>query len=821
VIGQRIAALLLTSCLALPAVAEPPRDSLHPGNGEVAAGPDLFGLSALTSTRRRTPSGILYPWPPEVPELTELGEGWLGRASLEFGEFLEDGKERETRYERYRVVRDGPLVDLLNLELLQPQRGDYALFRGGSIGRDDQFYDLEAGRACWLSVRAWFSGVPHRYASDAVQLFDGAGSESLRLPPPLTPGGSSLADLQATLDARGESNVEVQRDRTQVGARLRAAPTLWLFAQYRLESRKGEMPWGVGFAFPDLTPFIGGTLEVPQPVRDRTHAARVGLEWGGRDFQLNLGYNASLYDDSLKSLTVEQPFTGLGPVDRARLALPPDNEWHNLHADVAANLPLRTRAIGTFAWSTSLQHDSLLSPTINDGTIGTANLSDWNSPSALSRGNASVKVDDLLADFAVIANPWQPLNLRAGVKYTDQDTTNDYVAVNPRTGQYGYIAEDGGHGVTNGESSIGIFQPGFRGSSWRYRPIPWGQRHLLFDVGSTYALPLRSSVEVKLEHEDVDRDVSERPHTRERRVIASVDSRALKFATARFSYRYIDRTGGHLDYRVYERYETNALPGFVPSFDDGEAPHNLNQLVRPSLADLSEHRGNGRLVFSLGSWSDLLLTGWVRSDDYDSDYGLRSDRTRNFEAEWSVQPRPWLTASVYGSVEGHERHMGNIRGFASSANGDAGGPNFPLANSWSVHADGDSLGLGSSVSLRPVHRVELASSYNFLETRERQHLAFASIDALANPDFGVPPGDRLPTLRSRDHAIETSVRFEVAQWLALKLYHRYERSTIEDYHQNGLATLIGRRVYFGHEDGDYVANFYGIVIQISTGFGPV
>jgi hypothetical protein len=52
-------------------------------------------------------------------------------------------------------VRDGPLVDLLNLELLQPQRGDYALFRGGSIGRDDQFYDVEAGRAGWLRVRGW------------------------------------------------------------------------------------------------------------------------------------------------------------------------------------------------------------------------------------------------------------------------------------------------------------------------------------------------------------------------------------------------------------------------------------------------------------------------------------------------------------------------------------------------------------------------------------------------------------------------------------------------------------------------------------------
>jgi hypothetical protein len=284
----------------------------------------------------------------------------------------------------------------------------------------------------------------------------------------------------------------------------------------------------------------------------------------------------------------------------------------------------------------------------------------------------------------------------------------------------------------------------------------------------------------------------------------------------RFSYKYIDRTGGTIDYRVYERYETNALPGFVPSFADGEAPHNLNQQVRPSLADVTGHRWNGRLLLSVGPWSDLILTGRIRSDDYDSAYGLESDRTRSLEAEWSVQPRPWLSASVYGSVEAHRRNMNNIRGFASSANGDAGGPNFPFTSGWSVHADGSTVGCGSSLSLRPVHRVELVSSYNFLQTREREDLAFNSLNAVANPIFGDQPGNRLPTLRSSDHVIETSLRLEVTKWLGFKVYHRYERSTIEDYHQAGLAALIDRRVYFGHVDGDYSANFYGIAIQIST-----
>jgi len=132
------------------------------------------------------------------------------------------------------------------------------------------------------------------------------------------------------------------------------------------------------------------------------------------------------------------------------------------------------------------------------------------------------------------------------------------------------------------------------------------------------------------------------------------------------------------------------------------------------------------------------------------------------------------------------------------------------------NADGRSIGLGSNISLRPVHRVEFVSSYNFLTTREREELAFGSDAALANPVFGTPPDDHLPTLRNQDHVLVTSLRFEVTKWLGLKLYHRFEYSTIHDYHQTGLTTLIDRRVYLGHVDRDYQANFFGIVIQISN-----
>jgi hypothetical protein len=76
-------ALLAAIVGALPVAAEPPRDSVHPGNAEVFEILDPNGLSLLTETRRRTPSGLLYPYPPEPYPLSDLGSGWLGRGALE------------------------------------------------------------------------------------------------------------------------------------------------------------------------------------------------------------------------------------------------------------------------------------------------------------------------------------------------------------------------------------------------------------------------------------------------------------------------------------------------------------------------------------------------------------------------------------------------------------------------------------------------------------------------------------------------------------------------------------------------------------------
>jgi len=806
---------------ALPAAAEPPRDSLHPGNAEVWEVPDPNGLSLLTDTRRRTPSGLLYPYPPEVYPLSDFGNGWLGRGALETGYFWVGGDTRETRFTRYVERKDGPLLDLLDLELWRPESGDYLMLRAGSVGRHDQFYDLEVDRAGWLRFRGSFTGVPHNYASDAISLFDGVGGSVLTLPASLVPGASTQAQVAAAFAGRGDDKVEVQRDRTQLGLRVRALPQLNLIAQYGLEDRKGEIPTGVGFAFPEFSTSLGETLEVTSPVDDQTQTARASLEWGGDVAQVNLAYNGSFYRNREASLTLAQPFESLGlaPIVNARLALAPDNQWNNIRADAAVNLPLRSRITGVFSWSRSTQDQDLLPPTIADVTIGAIDLANWNTTAALSTKSAHARVDQLLLDVDLFVNPWRPLRLRGGFRYSDRDTHTNYLAFNPSTDQYGYVVEDGGFAASLGSEFVGIYQPTVAGSNWRYRNMPFGESQLTLDLGATLALPRRSSFDVSLKQADIDRDVSERSETTERSVTVSANSRALSFATARLSYQYVTRDGSDIDYDIYANYETQSFPGFVPQFPDGEPAINLNQMVRPSLADLKGQIWNGRLIFSVGERSDLSLSGRVRSNDYDADYGLRSDRLRGFEAEWTVQPTPAVSASAFVSLESHTRRMGSIRGFATSSNGDAGGPNYPLDNQWSTNASGDAIGWGGRLTVQPLHWLELDTRYTFLVTREEDRIAFTNPFVLANPDFSAPAPADFPKLRSRDQTVETTVRIALHKSVALKLYYRYWRSGIDDYHQTDLPTQIGRRVYLGHHDLDYAASFAGVAVQVAFGSG--
>ena len=215
-------------------------------------------------------------------------------------------------------------------------------------------------------------------------------------------------------------------------------------------------------------------------------------------------------------------------------------------------------------------------------------------------------------------------------------------------------------------------------------------------------------------------------------------------------------------------------------------------MVRADVADLKAQRWNARLILNLGEHSDLNLTGRLRSDDYGSEFGTRSDRIRDVEAEWTVQPSPEVTASAFFSLAKNQRNSGSIRGFASIAGPERGPAELPVhATSGPATRTARPIGWGGRFTLSPFEWLQLDTRYTFLVTREDDKVAFSTNQALASYDFAStdPVPTDFPKLRTRDQAVETSLRIALRKSLGLKLYYRYWRSDIDDYHQTGLTDV--------------------------------
>lgn len=805
-----VAALASLALLAGPASAEsPPGNALNPEALDPSLARDGRGMSALVPHRRHSPSGLLYPYPRETPESQPWLGGWLYRGSLEVGGFWDTGDEEEARFERYADWPDGALVSELSLHLSHPDGGAYLDLTSGSLGRDDHFYALEAGRAGWLRVRGAFSGIPRSYANDARVLFLGLDGDSLTLPAPLVPGANAEADLAAALAGVGEHTVELQRDRSYLSLELRALPELKLRARYGFEDRGGARPFGGAFSFPNLV-IRGGVSESAVPVDDRTHDVSAGLEYAGEHVQANLEYTGSFYRNRNDALVLENPFevaAGQPAIERGRFALAPDNEAHGVRGDVALALPLRGRLTTTVSWSTRRQDEPLLPPTVNDVVLlGLVDLTEWNTTAALSRTEADAEIDTLLVDLALHLNPWRPLRLKLRARHYDQDNDTSYTAFNALAGAYGYIIEDGGHAETFGPLGTGVFEPGVSpaGSRFRYRSTPFGYDRQNYEVGASYAVAAKTTLGLRWEHERWDRDHRERDVTRENRWRASLSTRALPRVTLRAAYEYAGRDGDSLDLGVQEEFFTSSLPGYAPFFL-GDPPAGLAQQPRPELSNRNQHVVDVRANLAIGDFADLALAGGYRVDAYREDYGLERERRGHGSLELGFQPSPGTHGYLYASVEGRSRDTTGIAGGFGGSDPNAGGAVYPLSRGWAADEDELSLGFGAGVEYSPLRGWRVRADYAYTATADE-----LDVEAIGAP--AETAGD-LPTLRTSAQLVESNVFWDFREGWTLRVYYRLERGTVQDFHQRDLAALNGRRLFFAHVDRDYTAGVFGVALR--------
>jgi MtrB/PioB family decaheme-associated outer membrane protein len=804
-----------------------PGSALNPSGGDTTRVTDERGMSHLLSTRLRSPAGFLYPDPLVPDRLSDLAGSWLYRGSLEFGGLWTVGNDEETRFTEFADWSEGAFLEFFDFTVEQPESGFYADLNGGSAGRDDQYYYGKIGVPGLFHLEGSFSGIPHVFAGDVTNIYEGSGSGVLELPAPLVPGDNSDAEIVDVLEITPESRLKLQRDRSQFSLEFRPVDALSLFARYSFDDRSGERPFGGSLIFDS-----GGeperVVETTEPRNHHTDNFTGGASFRSSVVLANLEYNGSLFRNQDSTLTWDNPFltasfNGAQNVERGRFALAPDNHWHNVKGDISVRLPWDGRLSTTASWSRARQDDDLITPTVNSGFVGFSgfngvNLDEWNTAAALPRSHADAQLDTLLLNARLHLRPLDALRLQAGIRYYNQQNDTRYTAQNPSTGQFGYIAEDG---ALNAFDISRVFVPGVETDDFRYRSSPFDYRKLDYEISADYQPLGRTTLGGRYRREEIDRDERERDKTRENQARVSLTSRDVRWATLRASYEYRDREGGPYDSFPNRDDYVSSLPGYVPflEFLGGETPpFTLAQLRKYDLADRERHEAKLSANFLPRDDLDLSITTRFVDQDYGASYGLDLERSGNVDLELDYQPSPVVQTYVFGHFEMSRRQLANINDsfvFPPSSDPNAGGPVFPLDNAWKLDTDEVSWGVGTGIRFQAASRVILDVNYLFIHTEEEYDFDIAGPGAL---DTDLTEAQDLPDLRTQNHLLQASIRYSIVESASLRFFYRFERSTIRDFSQRDLVPeevlLSTGALFLGHIDRDYDVHVFGLTLQI-------
>ncbi len=764
---------------------------------------DPEGISYLKQTASRSPSGILYKPPYQAehnPDPT-----WNFSGILEFGALFQDGDEKAGGFNHFQDWNDSPLINFFEIDLQHKKQGYFFKGYGSGIGRDNHDYGISFGKQAVFKITGHIRQTPTRFSSRANTLFDGAGSDYLSLPEPLQAGQNTQQQLQDNIALSRSLNLSIERQQSGINIEFSALQNIKLFADFKHQKRRGSRPFGGSF-FPPFYAFgnAGGVVESIEPINYTDNEITLGAAFNNDSMQWNVSYHGAFFVNELSQLSFENPFSNLpgSPfiVEQARIALPPDNQFHQFQTDWAIQLPLAGHLSSTFSWSRMRQDETLIPPTINSGfNFSGINLDQWNTVEALDQQTAKAEIDHLLFQINGQFSPFRKATLRSRFRYEDEDNKTDYRAFNPSTGQYGYITVDGA-------ADGALFTPQSSQLPIRYRNIPFAARTWQWLISGDYRLFRATRLNVEYQHRN------KRFRKRERKKIAedtykiALRSRSLAWATVRISYQFADRNGDDYDYNPYSEFNSTALTGYIPVLPEGSTPHTLAELRKFDISDRRQHQIATQSNFLINEHIDLLVAAKWQRNDHDSQYGLMEAESTSANLELNYQPAAKFNANAFYSFQRQTHQLANINDAGFSADPHAGGETFPLDAAWKQKSR--DIHHFAGIGIRFLYdRLEIDSRYSYSWSENR--LKYQS-----NNPFTTPQSEYFPAIEFDRHIMETNFRWHMHKHLSLRLMHRYEQSQTRDWHYQDLQTLTGNHLFLNVKPEDYAVHLFGLFLQV-------
>lgn len=334
----------------------------------------------------------------------ELGLGTVSDDSFAFGRYT--GLEEQGAF---------PLGDF-NVRL-RPGRPDYLYARGRNLGLNSRSLLFKYGKQGTYDTYFSYDQLPNFTVDTAQTPFTGAGT----------------SDLTYTSVLRG---LDLETERKRLGAGFTYRPNRhWITSlAVRREVKQGTGVIGGALLDAGAGAGFGNSFAalLPQPIDYVTNLFDLTLGYVNQRYQWQLAYHLSLFENDAQSLTWDEPT--LPSTGEGRLALPPDNQFHQITFSGAYGLTDTTRLTGLLSTGWMFQDESFL-PYRVGGTVA-----------ELPRTSLDGEVQVHAAKLGISARPLRALRLRADYRYDERDNNTAQV-------EYDYFPLDStvasGAAVTN------------------------------------------------------------------------------------------------------------------------------------------------------------------------------------------------------------------------------------------------------------------------------------------------------------------------------------------------------------------------------------
>ena len=376
------------------------------------------------------------------------GSAYLGQPSL-------------AKFYEYRDLRPGPFGNIW----LSTGSSDglYQIDVGGkNIGYNDQSYYLDASKAGQHYFNFSWDETPHVYSTSAQTIFSGVGTAALTPTCGRNLTAGSLAAQGALINpCLTLTDIGIRRDTASVEYRWTPTDAWDIKADYSHMSRNGTQVDGfTGLGVQGGNPSTQNAMQVPKPVDDTTQNYGLNGEYAGtspwgKKFTFKVGYNGSHYTDNLSSYTIATPFAAGGANNGStidQMSLWPSNQANAFNSTVAADLPWKSRYVGTLSYTMMTQNDPFMPMTANPLALPAVNV--------LPASSLNGAINTLLSNNVVTTKLTPELTSKLSYRYYNYQNDTPQILFAPAGCQtapvHCWTAEDAASAGENAIRSLSI-----------------------------------------------------------------------------------------------------------------------------------------------------------------------------------------------------------------------------------------------------------------------------------------------------------------------------------------------------------------------------